>query len=380
TPPTAAVASAGTKPSVRPASIAPPLVSGTPQAGQVLTASVGTWSGSPTQFAYQWKRCDATGAGCLAVAGATASTYTATPGDIGATLSLVVTATGAGGETSATTPVTSQVAAAPLPPVAIGSQTAQPGTAGNVQSDDDRATVTWQPGAVPDGLTMILAPFTGALSVTGSEIAVGVADLPPGGFPWPIDIAYTAPQPAGTVLAYSTDTKIYAPVPQLADASLPAANQLGSYVQDGIAHVLTRVPIRLALFQRGAWGDPTLSSIDGPSLVQHAKVHLLPRKDKTVFVLTRLSTKSQAEVYGSVLQKGGKPLAILPKGSRLGVWLQPGRAPKTVRAQLLKPGGIPVRLRLNARFLKHGATYKLRVIAIDPFGRIDSLILPFKYP
>ena len=36
------------------------------QAGQTLTSSVGTWSGAPTSFTYQWRRCDATGAQCTA--------------------------------------------------------------------------------------------------------------------------------------------------------------------------------------------------------------------------------------------------------------------------------------------------------------------------
>lgn len=376
TPPTAAVGAAGSKPTTRPAALTQPTVAGTAQAGQVLTGSVGTWSGSPSVFSYQWQRCDASAANCLAIAGAGAPTYTLTPDDIGATLSLVVTATGPGGETAAPTAATTVVAPAPLPAVSIGSQAAVAGVAGNVQSDDDRATVTWQPGAVPNGLTMILAPFTGTLTVPGSEIAIGVGGLPAGGFPWPVDVAYTAPQPAGTVLGWSTDAKLYAAVPVLPTPALPAGKQLGMYSQDGVAHVLTRVPVRLALFAKGAWGDPSLNSVKGPSLVQHSKVRVLPRKDRSVLVLTRLSTASQVQLYAQVATKAGARLAILPKGSVLGVPLKPGRAPKTLQTQLLKPGGIPVRLRLNGRFLKPG-DYTLRVIAIDPFGRQDKLELPF---
>ncbi len=95
--PTAAVAAAGTAPAVRPAALTAPAVQGTLQAGQVLTGDVGTWSGAPSTFAYQWTRCSGAGAACTAIAGATGSTYTLTPGDIGATLTLTVTATGVGG-------------------------------------------------------------------------------------------------------------------------------------------------------------------------------------------------------------------------------------------------------------------------------------------
>ena len=36
----------------------------------VAGASTGVWTGSPTSYAYEWRRCDATGAGCATIAGA----------------------------------------------------------------------------------------------------------------------------------------------------------------------------------------------------------------------------------------------------------------------------------------------------------------------
>ena len=380
TTPTAAVSGTATKPVTPPQVLTAPTVAGTLQAGQELMTDAGTWSGSPTTFEYQWQRCDATGAACTPIAGATAQTYTLTPDDIGATISLGVTATGAGGSTSTTTAPSGQVAAAPLPAVVSGSQVAAPGVAGNVQTDDGRAVVTWQPGAVPNGLQMIVVPFTGTLTIPGTEVAIGVPDLPAGGFPWPVDVAYTTPQPADTILAYSNDAKLYVPVPALAGPELPAGGVIGSYLQDGIAHVLTRIPVRLALFQAGAWGDPSLSALTGPTPVQKSNLHLLARKDKTVLVLTRLASPSQAYLFAQVIASGGKRLPILPSGSIFVKALTPGQAPRTVRAQLLRPGGIVVRLRLNARTLVHGATYTLSVTALDPFGRTATLELPFTYP
>jgi RHS repeat-associated protein len=44
-----------------PANTALPAVSGLTAQGNVLTASTGTWSNSPTSYGYQWRRCDATG-------------------------------------------------------------------------------------------------------------------------------------------------------------------------------------------------------------------------------------------------------------------------------------------------------------------------------
>src|SRR5207249_3792059 len=154
-PATVAVVAGGSS-VTRPVATSTPTVTGTAQAGQTLTASVRTWTGAPSSFAYQWGRCDPLGAQCTAIPGATGSSYTLSPGDIGSTISLVVTATGKGGSTSAPAPTTSAVSAAPIPPAVTGSAVAQATLAGAVVSADGRATGTWQPGAVPIGSTVSL--------------------------------------------------------------------------------------------------------------------------------------------------------------------------------------------------------------------------------
>lgn len=75
-----------------PASTSAPTVSGTAQQGQTLTASPGTWTNTPTAYAYQWQHCDASGANCTDVAGASGSTYAVTAADVGSTLRVNVTA------------------------------------------------------------------------------------------------------------------------------------------------------------------------------------------------------------------------------------------------------------------------------------------------
>jgi thermitase len=97
-----------------PVNTAPPAISGTPRAGMGLTASSGTWSGSPTAYAYQWSRCDSTGAGCASIAGATSSAYTAATTDVGATLRVAVTASNGDGSATASSAPTAVVQAAPL--------------------------------------------------------------------------------------------------------------------------------------------------------------------------------------------------------------------------------------------------------------------------
>jgi hypothetical protein len=72
---------------------APPVVSGTGLVGYTLTTSHGTWSGEPLSYSYQWVRCGEDGAGCSAISGATASSYTLKESDASSTLRAIVTAT-----------------------------------------------------------------------------------------------------------------------------------------------------------------------------------------------------------------------------------------------------------------------------------------------
>ena len=106
-------ASAQTVPVVpaRPVNVVRPSVGGAPSAGNTLTAGAGSWtSAAPIQYAYQWQRCDATGASCASIAGATHASYVADVADIEGSLRIVVTATNAGGATAATSAPTALVA------------------------------------------------------------------------------------------------------------------------------------------------------------------------------------------------------------------------------------------------------------------------------
>jgi hypothetical protein len=98
-----------------PVNIGTPTISGTPQELQTLSADHGTWSNSPTSYAYAWSRCDKNGGTCAAIAGATSATYPLVQADVGSTLRATVTATNAGGPTTATTVPTAVIAAAPAP-------------------------------------------------------------------------------------------------------------------------------------------------------------------------------------------------------------------------------------------------------------------------
>lgn len=86
-----------------PSSSQAPAISGKAKVGKKLTATKGTWKGSPKKYAYQWYR------GTKAVKKATASTYKVVKADVGSKLKVCVSATNAGGTTRACSKPTAKV-------------------------------------------------------------------------------------------------------------------------------------------------------------------------------------------------------------------------------------------------------------------------------
>jgi len=133
-----------------------PTISGTVQQGQLLTATSGTWTGSPPPpytYTYTWLSCPTSG--CSTVAGPSATnTYTPTASDVGNTIEVEVTATNGvsqqGNATSAkTVPVLIAAPAINSPPTITGGANAQEGvtltaTNGTWANSPTSYTYQWQ--------------------------------------------------------------------------------------------------------------------------------------------------------------------------------------------------------------------------------------------
>jgi Ig domain of plant-specific actin-binding protein len=111
-----------------PVNSAAPTVSGTAKVGATLTATDGTWTNSPTTFAYQWQRCASDGTGCGEINGATSKTYSPTTGDVGHALRVSVTAGNSDGKASASSGATEPVNSANGP-----SNNVRPSVSGTAQ-------------------------------------------------------------------------------------------------------------------------------------------------------------------------------------------------------------------------------------------------------
>ena len=119
-----------------PANTVAPTTTGAAADGGTLTATPGAWDNEPTDFGYQWRRCDADGGNCQDIAGATAAGYAPTSGDRRHTLSVAVTATSPDGQATATSNATASVVGSPDNTVAptLGGTL----TAGATRHRDDR--------------------------------------------------------------------------------------------------------------------------------------------------------------------------------------------------------------------------------------------------
>src|SRR5581483_1136950 len=95
-----------------PASLAAPTVSGSSALESPLSADVGAWSSTvPLSFSLQWQACDASGASCKDIPGATGTTYAPNwyyvkPGQ---TVRLQTTAIGVFGSSTAASAVSAPV-------------------------------------------------------------------------------------------------------------------------------------------------------------------------------------------------------------------------------------------------------------------------------
>lgn len=149
-----AVAAAGgsAAPRAAPTNTGEPAISGSPVVGGTLSASRGTWTGSPTSYAYQWVRCPSSGgksdgSDCAAIGGATTSGYVPTNADVGRRLRVRVTASNADGSATAASNATGTVRA---PTSTAPRSTSRPQIGGTMAVDQTvHATTGGWTGAQP---------------------------------------------------------------------------------------------------------------------------------------------------------------------------------------------------------------------------------------
>ncbi|MCW2963801.1 MAG: hypothetical protein JWO17_1053 [Actinomycetia bacterium] len=161
-----------------PKNTAAPAVTGSAVQGSQLTATAGTWSGSGTVgYAYQWYRCDASGAHCSSIHGATLARYKLVAQDISHTIGLTVNASDRAGKASAYASLVGPVVAAGASLIA----TVQPAVSGSGATGKPVSvtTGTWSPAATAYSYAWqrcnangrICTPIAGATLATYTVVA-----------------------------------------------------------------------------------------------------------------------------------------------------------------------------------------------------------------
>jgi hypothetical protein len=207
--PTTATVTAPAPTTPAPANTALPTVSGTATEGQTLSATNGSWSGSPSSYSYQWQDCNGAGANCSNIGGASnSSSYVLGAGDVGDTVRVVVSATNAGGSTQASSAVTATIAGSSPTPPAAPANTALPAIGGTategqtLSASEGTWTGTpssysyqWQRCGVGGGSC---ANLSGAVTKTYSLSAADVGST--------MRVVVSASNGGGTTTATSTQT------------------------------------------------------------------------------------------------------------------------------------------------------------------------------
>lgn len=104
-----------------PVNTAAPIILGSFQQGQTLSALPGAWTNSPTNFAYEWESCDPVGPVCELRW--TGTTYTLLPEDVGNVIRLGIVASNSAGSSPEALSAVSGVVVASGAPVNVGAPT-----------------------------------------------------------------------------------------------------------------------------------------------------------------------------------------------------------------------------------------------------------------
>ena len=156
--------------SAAPSNTSLPSISGSARDGSLLQASHGSWTGSPTSYAYEWNRCDAQAGNCAAIAGATSDHYTVATADVGHRLKVQVTATNASGSGVAVSRPTGVV----QPTGAAPKNTAPPTISGTTQAGN---TLTVHPARGAERRRR--ASRTSGSDASGPAVAAQPSPAPP---------------------------------------------------------------------------------------------------------------------------------------------------------------------------------------------------------
>lgn len=130
------------------------------------------------------------------------------------------------------------------------------------------------------------------------------------------------------------------------------------------------------------FGDPNHNHTGPPGVTKGKPGEKTPpaqtnRVGRAMLVSTSITVDEQAALYFSVLDSAGDQLLLTQKGSKFGSGGAHGVQAKTIHYVMLVPRTLPFAIRIPSNLLKPGATYQIRIIAVDAQGDKTTTLIPF---
>ncbi|HEY6962777.1 MAG TPA: hypothetical protein VI408_12885 [Gaiellaceae bacterium] len=167
-----------------------------------------------------------------------------------------------------------------------------------------------------------------------------------------------------------------------------AATAVANAVRTVVVTHTTQTPLKLNAggdqYRPGyGFGDPNHNHTGPPGLRRAAAGEKAPtpqtqpaRDGKAVYVSATLGVDEQAALYFSVLDAHGDQLLLTQSGTVIGTPVD-GPQTKTIHYVMLVPRTVTFRIRIPANLVTAGATYTVRVIAVDAQGNKSLATIPF---
>jgi hypothetical protein len=135
------------------------------------------------------------------------------------------------------------------------------------------------------------------------------------------------------------------------------------------------------------FGDPNHNHEGPPGLTRSGGENAPPLESRPAGQLakvagTTVTFDEQAHLYISVIDKNGTPLLLTQSskrgGTSVGGGAVTGPQTKFIQYVVRVPRAIQMGVRIPQNLLRSGATYRIRIVAIDPDGNKSTLLIPFR--
>jgi len=135
------------------------------------------------------------------------------------------------------------------------------------------------------------------------------------------------------------------------------------------------------------FGDPNHNHEGPPGLMRTGGENAPPLESRPVGRLakvagTTVTFDEQAHLYISVIDRSGTALLLTQSskrgGTSVGGGAVTGPQTKFIQYVVRVPRAIPMGVRIPQNLLRSGATYRIRIVAVDPDGNKSTLLIPFR--